>query len=216
MTEIPSQQEIERQYSVASQTLAMHHMLKDRYRFRARFAEILLLIASVVFCASTFASGETYGFFEIDALQTKFVLGIASVAAFAGALVLAVFDWPGKASRHEDATRKWTLVLQEFRESRGPDAGWPEDRREELSRAYWSANENTLPIPDADFNTLKSAYLTKVEASRLISRNPGLPSMFACFAVRARGTIGLFHNKKEETERRKERGGGTDESETGE
>ena len=50
-----SQRELRREFRLAAQTVAMHDALKDRFSARARAAEIVLLLASVLFCAATFA-----------------------------------------------------------------------------------------------------------------------------------------------------------------
>ena len=55
-----SHKEIDRQYRVLRQTLGIHSILRDEYSRKSKLSEILLLLCSVIFCATTFASDELF------------------------------------------------------------------------------------------------------------------------------------------------------------
>ena len=171
---------------MARQTLAMHHMLRDRLKHKARFIESVLLVASVVFCSTTFAGKEFLELIGVEPAWFRLVLGFASVAAFAAALLSMILDWNGGAARHQDAADRWAEVVREFRESRSEGGYWKEDVAVQLSAAYWEAWKHTIPIPDKKFNGLKSAYLFKIELSKTIDRYPGTPKALLWFLVRAK------------------------------
>ena len=167
--------------------MAMHHMLRDRLKHKARIIESVLLVASVVFCSTTFAGKEFHELIGVDPDWVRLVLGLASVAAFAAALLSMILDWNGGAARHQDAAERWAEVVREFRESRSEGGCWTEDVAVQLSAAYWEASKHTVPIPDKRFNGLKSAYLFKIELSKTIDRYPGTPKTLLWLLVRAKG-----------------------------
>jgi hypothetical protein len=165
----------------------MHHALVDRYLWRARAAELVILGASVVFCATSFAGESLFSGLGLDPATARLALGIASVAAFFASLVLMVVDWKGAAARHQDAAIRWTGVVQRFLENQLEDGSWPEGLGDELSRSYWEAGKNSVSVPDGRFNALKSQYLIKSEVSRLVSSYPGSPRFWLWVVVRVRG-----------------------------
>lgn len=184
----------------------MHHALKDRYLARARAAEVVLLVASVVFCATTFAPDALLTGVGLSARDSRLGLGVASVAAFAASLVLLVIDWKGWAARHTDAAAKWSSVLSRFREHQEEDGGWPADVAEELHRAYWEASYHSVEVPDRQFNVLKAKYLLKVEISKRIQAHPGAPRCLLWLLVRFSGTARAIRSEVE-----RDREGGRDE-----
>jgi hypothetical protein len=68
--------EIERQYRVLRQTLSMHAMLRDGFAWRAKAVEVLLLVCSVIFCATTFAGDELYRTFNLAPNLGRIVLDV--------------------------------------------------------------------------------------------------------------------------------------------
>lgn len=198
----PSSKELERQYRLARQTLAMHHALRDSLKRKARAAESVLLVASVVFCATTFAGDDLYQFIGVDTDRSGLVLGLASVSAFAAALLSMVFDWKGDTARHQDAAERWSEVVRLFRESRSEDGTWSDDAATRLSAAYWEASKNTTPIPDKRFNGLKAAYLAKIEVSKTIDKYPGAPGILIWLLVCVRGARNVAQRKHFEVPRR--------------
>ena len=71
--------ELERQYRVLRQTLSMHAALRDQYARRAKIAEIMLILCSVVFVATTFAADDVFLTFGVAPRAGRIALGVASV-----------------------------------------------------------------------------------------------------------------------------------------
>ncbi len=188
-----SKQEIKRQYRVLRQTLEMHSMLQTKYSHRSKISKIIILICSCIFCATTFASDQLFVNLNLPPDKSKIVLGVASVLAFAFALVLMVFNWEGKSAQHKDAFERWSSVLQKFREHRQNDKTWPEFALNGLSCDYWEADRNSAKIPNKCFNRLKSRYLLKVEISKLKSSYPACPRWVLYLFVLFRDSYRAIH-----------------------
>jgi len=190
-----SVKEIDRQYRLTKQNVAMHHSLRDSYRSLATFAEILLLGASVVFLVTTFADSNFYKLLGLPSNLSKLVLGLVAAATFLGSLVLLILDWPGKAAIHKDSAAKWSSVLALFRDARLEDGTWPIALRSKLGTAYADVCKNSAAIPDKKFTTLKVQYLTKVEVSKRASKYPGVPYFFLWVFVKYSAIKKIIHEK---------------------
>lgn len=179
-----SESEIDRQYRVLRQTLGMHAMLRDHYAYWDRIAQVVLLLCSVVFCATVFADDRLYAWFEVAPDDGRVILGITSITAFAASLALLLADWRRLSTRHRDAADKWSEVLRLFREARNDDGTWPSEQTDELNRVYWETDRNTVEIPEGRFNRLKARYLLKCEISKAKSENPGCPRLVLWLVLR--------------------------------
>lgn len=184
--------EINRKYRVLGQTLGMHAQLRERYQLRARIADVVLLVCAVVFCATTFAEARLFEFFGLASESSQVVLGIASIGVFIASLISTLVDWKGSAARHAEAVKKWSGVLEKFREAKSDDGGWAKADEQQLSQTYWEAARNTAPIPELMFNGLKARYLMKVRISTLISERPGCPRFVLWLLVRGTATAGAI------------------------
>lgn len=182
-------QELDRKYRVLRQTLGIHAILRDKFALRARLVESTLLVCSVVFCATTFASDELYQILGIDAARGKVVLGITSVAAFAASLILLFVDWKGQSEKHRQAVERWSKVLALYRDAWHSDGAWETGKSAQLNETYWHADEHTVPLPSgAAFTSLKSKFLIGVEISKLKTRYPGCPRLILGLIIRFAGT----------------------------
>ncbi|MCL5044901.1 MAG: hypothetical protein M1336_06395 [Deltaproteobacteria bacterium] len=186
--------ETERQYRVARQTLSIHAFLRDGSAFKSRLAEIVLLLSSVVFCATTFAADDLYGTFGLSAAAAHLALGLASVVAFGFSLTLLVVNWKDAWADHRDAHRRWADVVERFRSLRAEDGTWPDSARDQLNALYWETDRTTVPIPEKRFNGLKRRYLRKVAISELSSAYPACPTVLLALLVRANNTIAALRN----------------------
>ena len=173
----------------------MHHSLRDYYRRRSTFAEIVLLTASVIFLLTTFANSNFFKLLGLPTELSKLVLGLASAATFLSSLILLVFDWPGKAAIHKDSAKRWFVVLTLFRDTRLEDGTWPMDQANKLSTAYANICSNSVDIPDKKFNGLKVQYTTKVAISKMASKHPGVPYFILWVIVRFSATKNIILNK---------------------
>lgn len=167
--------ETNRQFRVLNQSLSIHSALRDRYTRRALAVDLLLLGSSVVFCASAFASDEALSHFGPPPTQVRYIIRISSVIAFVMSIFSLRIDWKGKAAQHKDAAAKMSRAIASFHQCRQPDGGWPAASAPELSRAYWEAMHNSVPIPEADFVKLKARHLRKMAISKMLDSNPGCP-----------------------------------------
>jgi hypothetical protein len=177
----------------------MHATRRDQLTFRAKLAEVVLIVCSTIFCVTTFAGQELFNFFAIDPSTGRIILGIASVSAFVSSLILLIVDWKGAASLHGDAVRRWSAVLELFRSRRNNAGIWLEQYQAELSAAYWEAAHNSVPIPERHFNRLKACHLQKVETSKIIDRHPWCPQILLRTALRFRDSfraLNLLYFKK--------------------
>lgn len=166
----------------------MHHSLRDYYRRRTTFTEIILLTASVIFLLTTFADSDFYNLLGLQADFSKLILGLASAAAFLSSLILLLLDWPGKAASHKDSAERWFMVLALFRDTHLEDGTWPMALASKLSTAYADVCKNSVDIPDKKFNALKVQYLTKVEISKIASKYPGAPHFLLWILVKFSAT----------------------------
>ena len=183
-----SSKELDRLFRVVKQTLAMHHDLRDQYSRWTLITECILLAASVLFCATTFASDSVFKYFGLSADASRIWLGVASAAAFLASLLLLVFDWKGSAARHADAATRWSDVLASFHRSQTEDGTWTSEDAETLSDLYWDTSKHSIPIPDRKFVPLKLRYLLKVEISKKAQAYPGAPRLLLWLLIRLSGT----------------------------
>jgi len=95
-----------RQYRVLRQTLSIHSILRDRYTRKANIVDSILLVSSVIFCATTFASEELYKQFGVSLTKGQFILGFASIIVFCCSILLFIAGWREKAIQHRDAADK--------------------------------------------------------------------------------------------------------------
>jgi hypothetical protein len=190
---VPSHDEIERQYRTIRLLLDAHGFLKDRHDRLARLFEISLLGCSVVFCATTFAQDGLYQWMGIPAEGGRYLLGVASIIAFGISVSLLAVDVRGRAALHGAAMDRWARAQIEFRRVQ-PDTGseWPLPSRAHLHEVYWSADRESVKIPNSWFLALKSRHLRKVEVSKLKSRYPSCPRFVISLSLRARDTRGYL------------------------
>jgi len=167
--------ELSRKLRVLNQTLSMHTGLRDRYARRALIVDSLLLVCSVVFCASAFASDPALSHFRATPDQVRFILRIFSVLAFMLSILSLRIDWKGRSASHRDAAAKMSRALALFRKNQADDGTWVEGCSADLDGAYWEAMNNSVAIPENAFVRLKARHLRKVELSRMLDSNPGCP-----------------------------------------
>ena len=186
--ELVPAKETARQYRVLGQSLSMHSWLREEYSRKARAAEIILLVSSLIFCVTTFTGNEFFAFFKVGEEAGRTILGLASTAAFASSLVILVIDWRGHAALHGEAVDRFHEALQKFRERQRDDGSWPSEKRSELASAYREVNKNTIDIPNRRFDELKARYLRQKTINRLKDQYPGCPRIFLILIARVRDT----------------------------
>ena len=198
-----SSMELERQYRVLQQTLSIHSVLRDKYKHKANIVDATLLVASVVFCTTTFASDDLYLKLGLLPSESRFILGIASIIAFAASLLLLFSGWREKAVQHREAVEKWSSVLEEFRCKRDDSGSWHDADGTFLAGLYWEASRNTVTIPANRFNALKSKYLRRVEVSKMLSKYPGCPRFVCWTMITCKSVLNAVQGHKEEKQKEK-------------
>lgn len=191
-----TQQELQRQYRVLKQSVAMHFSLAGSAHRKAVFSELTLLAASVIFLTTTFAGPEFFLLFRPDETSTKMILGTASAIAFFSSTALLIVDWAGTSARHKDAAGRLSALLLTFREKRDENNNWPDSIADDLSTEYQRVNDVVVAIPDNKFNALKSRYLTKVEVSKLSSEYPGAPLFLLWSIIRIKASFDAILGRK--------------------
>jgi len=187
-----AQVELDRKFRVLDQSLSMHASLRDRYGRGALVLDVAMLVCSVAFCATTFASDAALSHFGLKPDQIRDLLRVFSVLAFTVSVVSLRIDWKGRSARHREAAARLAEASKLFRNFQSADGSWPDGRVEELSAVYWEAMQNSAPIPEADFVRLKARHLRKVELSRMLSRNPGCPAVVLRFVLLWRSVKGAL------------------------
>lgn len=199
-----SESETARQFKVLKQSLSIHAALRDEYTRKAKVAEIVLLVSSLVFGVTTFAGNDFFAFFGIGVDDGRVILGIASLAALISSLVILVIDWKGHAALHNEATGRFHEVLQLFRECRTDENSWHEDQKTRLAAAYRNLHENTVNIPNRRFDGLKARYLRQVETNTLKDKYPGSPRILLSLFISVRDTRRALTSLSTDTRKRDE------------
>jgi hypothetical protein len=196
--------ETARQFRLLKQNVSIHASLRGEYTRKAKAAEIVLLISSLIFGVTTFAGSDFFAFLGLSAEDGRVILGIASVAAFASSLIVLFIDWSGRAALHNEATSRFYEVLQQFRECRTDDGSWPPDQRSRLAIAYRDLHRNTVSIPNRRFSPLKARYLRQVETNTLKDQYPGCPRILLVLFIGVRDSIKALQSLSTETPQRNE------------
>lgn len=167
--------ELDRKFRVLNQMISMHAALRDRYARRALIIDSLLLVCAVVFCASAFATDSALAYLGGTPDRIRYIIRVSSVLAFMLSILSLKIDWKGKSANHKDAATRMSRAMAEFRRNRTEDGGWMAGCAEKLDSAYSEAADNSIPIPESAFVSLKTRHLRKVELSKMLDANPGCP-----------------------------------------
>lgn len=200
-----SPNEIDRQYRVLKQSMTMHAVLRDRYRLRSLIIDIILLLCSVIFCATTFASDGVLNKLGVSAEDVRDLLGVASVLAFFASLVSLRVDWKGKAALHKKAVNKMFDLLSIFREVRDEKTQVSREVANDINKAYLDIMRNIPPIPEKVFIKLKARHLKKVEVSKMLDNMPGVPTLILSIILCCR-SMGSYLKNESRNNNNKEEG----------
>lgn len=180
--------EIEREYRVARQMVAMHADLRDTHGRLGLGLEIMLLVCTAALLSTTFAGDEFFNILGVAPAPGRVILGVVSTLAFAGSLVLLLLDPRGTAAKHGIASDRWAALVLQFRQARSEEGTWSSEEGRLLSAEYARTGESCCPIPDRAFNRLKSRYLRKVAVSELKSAHSSCPRIILSLLCRWRDT----------------------------
>ncbi len=164
--------ELERQRRLVDQGLTMQAHLRDRDQALGTLLIGTVLIASLVGVAFAFAgTGPSVTLIGLTAARSLWI-GWLTVGTSALALIELVADRRGAAQRRADAVRVLSALKAEYRVP--PASGEEVPAAARMSERYAQAMETLPPVPERSFNRLKAIHLRKVEASRLLSKHPGM------------------------------------------
>jgi hypothetical protein len=183
-----TQEAHDREYRVIDQMISMHAYIAQNKKRQATLLGIGLLLASAILCAFTFADDATMALFGIGAVKARFVMGLASAVVFGFSIVELKVDWRGVAQAHDDAARRLSTLKAKYRRVQ---ASLDTDKRVawgELSKEYAETLDSIVTVPERSFTHLKARHLFKIELSRAIDKNPGVPATVLVLVVRLRAT----------------------------
>ncbi len=181
--------ETDRQYRLVKMYVDVHSYLRDCFSRVALVCELVLLVFSVIACAFTFTGDDFYKPLGWNPTYFRYGLGAFSILSFCGSLVLLLLNPKSHANDHQEAARKWAIVLALFRKANMSGKLWQRSLIDELHREYYRTGEDVVSIPSTKFNKLKSKYLLKVELSKLKSEYVGCPRFLLWGMIRGKDTL---------------------------
>jgi len=165
----------------------MHSMLRGRYSRLSLAVDLLLLVCSVLFVATAFASDEVLGLIGLEPSASRVAISVAAVCAFLLSLITLRTGWKEKAALHNDARERLTRVVSTFRKARRDDGTWPVENLEDLHESYWAVMEAAANIPSSSFLGLKAKYARKKAVSEHIDDHPCCPVWLARLRLLLKG-----------------------------
>lgn len=162
----------------ADQQATMHAILRDRLSRRGTALQLTILAGSVTSTAFAFAGPDSD--FELlgQAARRTTWLGLLAVMTLVLVVAELVLNLRGRAAAHKVAVDQ----LSAWRSLAAADG--TDDSR--VMERYREMMESVPPIPEAQFNRLKSRHLRKVEVSKQLSANPGQLHAIAWMSVARR------------------------------
>lgn len=179
--------ELDRQYRVAKQTVAMHSYLRDAYSFRTVAMRCVLLAGSAVFCATAFAGDDLFTWIGVTPASGRNLLRIASVTCFVISILMLLLGWEAAAARHGDAVKRFSAVVAQFRDHFDKPNRAEAQSPFDLNSAYWEACHQSTPIPNRLHSSLKARYLLNIEVNRILDKVPGCPPFVVRWVLLSRG-----------------------------
>jgi hypothetical protein len=165
--------EFDRQRRLVDQTLTMQASIRDRDQRLSKLLTCTILVASVIGVAFAFAGqSSSITIFGIVADRSTW-LGWLAVGTASLTLVELAIDRRGAAQHRSVAVQLLASLKAEYR--RRPDEHEIVSFVEQVSPKYNQVMESVPPVSERLFNRLKARHLHKVEVSKVLSSNPGMP-----------------------------------------
>lgn len=169
-------EELERKHRVIDMLITMHSILYHRNKRLALWGNLFLLITAIFLNVFVFFDYEYLKFLNLNETSIKTILGIASIVTFALSIVFLIVDWNKKAEEHKQAINQLSELLNELRYLfKIEDPLVFKTKAEMFNSLYNLAFESIPPIPNNKFNPLKAKHYFKVELSKYIDKNKGVP-----------------------------------------
>lgn len=165
--------EIERIYKVVNMQLTMHSRLHKLYLYRSMIVNILLIGSSFFLNILIFAD---YNYLieklSIEVETLRLLRSCFSILVFFLSLIIINIRWKEKGNQHLIAKNKLFDILQRCRSMKSKTTI---KAKEILISDYKVISSSIISIPEKKFNKLKSIHYRKVEFSKFIEANKGIP-----------------------------------------
>jgi hypothetical protein len=170
-TSVGMVEELQRVRRVSNSLCTAHSILRDRYARRALVLDILILGLSTWLVALAFADPSINARMTPFGWESQVWVGILATGTFILTIVQLKTDWKARADAHRRTLDLYAEVKREagyLLASGQLDEG---SSRRVLSR-YDLASAVGVPIPEADFLSLKQLHLVKIKISKYLDRHP--------------------------------------------
>ena len=170
------QNEITRMYRVSDLMITAHSTLRDRYAFRARATDIVLLVGGALVAAFTFLDPGTARILLPSGLPAAVLVGLAGIGIFVASLVQMKMDWNGRSALHGRAAEAYLSIKHELGRAKCSLAEDPktfESAFASLRDRYEAIGVGAISVPDRLFPRLKQIHALKVEISKALDLRPG-------------------------------------------
>lgn len=155
---------------VGDQSCTGYAHLRDKYRRRAFWLDLLILLLSGWVVSMVFVQPRIAVELSPKGIPNDVWIGLLSILAFALSLVQLLVNWKGRAQLYQQAASSLSVFVKEHR----PLLGLITDQQAEAALARYSALTDGLePIPESQFLALKKRHRLKLELSRLLDDRPG-------------------------------------------
>lgn len=166
-----SQQELERMKRVSDMLVTAHSILRDRYGRKAFLIDITILGVTLWLTAMAFVEPSIGIKLTPFGLSKDLWLGLLAVVGFLLSIVQIRVDWKGREESHTRACEAFASVKRECARLLAQTEIKDTDYNRVLD-TYESAGTISIPIPESEFNKLKSKHKIKVEISRYLDDHP--------------------------------------------
>lgn len=167
-------QEIKRVRRVSDQLCTSHAALRDRYKRRALWLDIAVLLLTAWVTILGFIDPALNAYLTPPQIGPQLWIGLLGAAAFFLSLFQLKTDWKGLSEAHERSLGMYAEVKREagYLLASGQDAISHKEFLRLASR-YDMASDVGISVPEKEFLPLKRAHLLKVAISKRLDENPG-------------------------------------------
>jgi hypothetical protein len=197
--------EVRRLERVSNMLASMYAMLRDRFALRAMILDASLMSGAALLGLFALADFSSLGAFSVNPGTARVVMGVASCVVFAASVVAYKVDWRARAGEYGRASSAYGRFKLRCREALARSEELSETDFHELLHAYASLGEAHVPVPDAQFVSLKAAHERKEFLSRCLSQRPFASSRVLACVIWVRQTRAALsdnapHRPQEEKE----------------
>lgn len=173
---------------VADQLCTGYAILRDVYRDRSMFSDVIVLLVSVWLCALSFASDAIAAVVTPVGFSKDLWQGLLSTSVFALSLLQLQVNWKGRAQLYQQALTSLSSFTKEYRAV--AEVADELMVRNALTR-YQTITDAIEPIPESKFLSLKRRHKLKVEVSKILDSRPGISIPLIRFRLWLRDNLGI-------------------------